>query len=91
MTHLPSSMRTKRRYIHIQGGSKEAIEHVLLNNLGTFGWAKAEPLFVSVPEIDGIVLSIDRTALDNVRAALELSQEKMIITRVSGTIKGLQK
>ena len=91
MTHLPSSMRTKRRYLCIQGGNKETIERVLLLHIGTLGWAKAEPLFVSVPEIDGIVLSIDRAALDNVRAALELSQEKMKIIRVSGTIKGLQK
>jgi len=90
MTQLPPSMRTKRRYIQIQGGSRESIEGILLLHLGTFGWAKAEPLFVTVPEIDGIVLSVDRAALDNVRAALELSKEKMIITRVSGTIKGLR-
>ncbi len=89
MTHLPSSMRTKRRYLCIQGGSKEEIERVLRLHLGTFGWAKAEPLFVSVPESDGIVLSIDRASLDIARAALELSPEKMRITRVSGTIKGL--
>jgi len=90
MTQLPPSMRTKRRYIQIQGGSRESIEGILLLHLGTFGWAKAEPLFVTVPEIDGTVLSVDRASLDFVRASIELSKERIRVIRVSGTIKGLR-
>lgn len=87
---LPASMRTKRRYLRIQGGTKEVIERALLQGLGTLGWARAAPLFVTVPALPGIVLSVDRRYLNDVRAALELAPERITVTRVSGTLKGLE-
>ena len=88
---LPASARIKRRYLLIQGGGKSVIEKAIIAALGTFGWSRAAPLFVSVPRVSDVVLSIDRSALDEVRAALELAPEKLEVRRVSGTIKGLQK
>ena len=91
MTRLPSSMRINRRYVSILGGDKEIIERALLSGLGTLGWAKGAPLFVTVEGSKNVVLSIDRGSLDAVRAAFELAPQRLTITRVSGTIKGLEK
>lgn len=88
---LSSSARTKRRYLHILGTNKSAVERVMLAGLGTIGWSRAAPVFVTSSNLSGVVVSVDRRSLDAVRAALELAPERMKITRVSGTIKGLNK
>jgi len=90
MTRLPSSMRINRRYVSILRGDKEVVERALLSGLGTLGWAKAAPLFVTIEGSKNVVLSIDRGSLDAVRAAFELAPQKIVIIRVSGTIKGLR-
>ncbi len=86
---LPSSARTKRRYLRVVG-SRDQIEHALMTHLGTLGWSRAAPLFITVRRIRETVVSIDRASLDAVRAALELSPEKLKVVRVSGTIEGLR-
>lgn len=83
-----SSEKIKRRYLLVRG-SKEDIEKAILDYIGILGWAKASPVFVEMKGNEKIVLSVDRKQLDNVRAALEVSEKKIGILRVSGTIKGL--
>lgn len=87
---LQPSMRTKHRYLLIQASSKAAIEQALLDALGTLGWAKASPLFVSHTGSQ-FILAVARQSLQDVRAAFELSKENIHILRVSGTLKGLEK
>ena len=85
MKKLKPSLRDKKRYI-LLNEKKEVIERVVLDYLGILGWAKAAPRFL---DIDGkTVLAIKREEIDNVRAAFELGNIKIL--RVSGTIKGLK-
>lgn len=88
---IKSSAKIKRRYILIQG-EKSEVEKTILDYLGILGWAKASPVFVdTLKATEKIILSIDRKALADVRAAFEVSDTKAKILRVSGTLKGLRK
>jgi len=82
-----ASARIKRRYLLIEG-SKEDVEKAILDYIGILGWARATPIFV-VSKKKGIILSVDRKEIINVRAAFEASSNKIKVIRVSGTIKGL--
>lgn len=88
---LKPSAKIHRRYLLIEAESAEKVKQALLESLGEIGWAKASPMFVKVkPVAEGkIVLAIAREELNNVRAAIELSKDKIKVVRVSGTIKSL--
>ena len=85
MNKINSSLRTKKRYLFIQG-KKEDVEKAILDYLGILGWGKASPVFV---ESKNLILAINREEIENVKAALELADLKVL--RVSGTLKGLKK
>lgn len=86
------SEKIKRRYILIKKGSKKDIEKAILDYIGILGWAKAKPVFVkSKGNVKGIILSVDRKELDNIKASFAISKKNIEVERVSGTIKGLQK
>jgi RNase P/RNase MRP subunit POP5 len=57
--------------------------------VGILGWTKAIPQFLENKE--GVILAVERKALNDIRAAFALSKEKIKVKRVSGTIKGLSK
>lgn len=80
------SAKIHRRYLLLQAKSKEEIEKAILDYIGILGYAKAKPFFVSGKKI---VLAIDRTSINDVRAAFELSPADIKVLRVSGTLKGL--
>lgn len=84
------SEKIKRRYFLIKAISKEEVERAILDYLGILGWAKATPFFVKEDENE-MILAIDRKAVNDVRAAFELSPANIKILRVSGTLKGLKK
>ena len=86
---IKSSAKTKRRYILIQS-TKEKIEKTILDYIGILGWAKSSPQFVKTKS-KNIVLAVETKSLADVRAAFELSSEKIKILKVSGTLKGLEK
>ena len=81
------SERAKKRYLLIQG-QKEDIEKSILDYLGILGYAKANPIFVN-RKTDKTILSINRKEIDNVRASFEVSNPRIKVLRVSGTLKGL--
>ena len=84
---IKASARINRRHLLIEGAGKKEIEDAILEFVGVLGWAKAAPVIL---ESDGdVILSIDRKELNNIRAAFEMSEKKMKILRVSGTLKGL--
>jgi RNase P/RNase MRP subunit POP5 len=89
LSKLKPSMKLKRRYLLIDAESKEVVDKVILDYIGILGYAKAAPVFVKYDK--GIVLAVERKSLDNVRASFELSNEKIKVLRVSGTLKGLKK
>lgn len=87
---LQPSLQSKRRYLLIRGAGKEEIEQAILDYVGILGWAKAAPFFIG-GEGKEIILAVERKEIDNIKAALALSAEKINVIRVSGTLKGLGK
>lgn len=88
---IKPSEKTKRRYLLLNAKSKKQIEQVILDYIGILGWAKAAPLFVKNTIDSNYILSIERKSINDIRASFEISQEKIDVLRVSGTIKGLRK
>jgi len=86
---LIPSMKIKRRYILFNTNNQEQIEQVVLDSLGTLGWAKTSPVFIK--DEGKLVLSVKSSSLDELRAALELSDKELKVLAVSGTLKGLRK
>ena len=86
---LIPSMKIKRRYIIFNTNNQEQIEQVILDSLGTLGWAKTSPVFIK--DEGKLVLSVKSSSLDELRAALELSDKELKVLAVSGTLKGLRK
>ena len=87
MLSLKPTMCANRRYLLIRGTKKE-IEYAFLEYIGVLGWANAAPVFVSSHDGREIV-AVNREALNDVRAALALAKDELIVLRVSGTLKGL--
>jgi RNase P/RNase MRP subunit POP5 len=91
---LKPSATISRRYLLLEGGSRDSIEKIILDYVGVLGWARASPMFVDIrkEKLRGkVILAIERGSLDEIRAAFEMSREKIKIIRVSGTLKGLEK
>ncbi len=90
MKPLKPSHREHKRYLLISGrdASKENIEEAILKFIGVLGYAKASPQFVK-SKGEKIILSINRSELDKIRAALMLSGTDMRVERVSGMINKL--
>ena len=94
MKALKPSHREHKRYLLISGrdASKENIEEAILKFIGVLGYAKASPQFVKADKPglkDKMVLAINRSELDKVRASFLLSGKDMRIERVSGIIRKL--
>ncbi len=84
---INSSLRTNRRYLLIESDSKKDIEDALKEYLGVLGIAKSKLEFI---EGEKYIISIDRKMVDWVRASFEMSDKKIKIKKVSGTLKGLK-
>ena len=87
---IKPSAKINRRYLMIGAANKETIEKTILEYIGILGWAKAAPKFVKSSSRN-CILAIERKSLTDVRAAFELSEKKIQVLKVSGTLKGLQK
>lgn len=91
MKSVNASSKIKRRYLLVKAENRESVQKALLEGLGTLGMAKAMVVFVTVKGREKeLVFSVERDALDSVRAVFELAREEIQILRVSGTIKGLE-
>lgn len=91
---IKPSAKIKRRYILLEGCSRQEAEKVILNYIGILGWAKAGCVFVAnVKELkkDHVVLAIWRKSLNDIRAAFEVSDSGINVLRISGTLNGLSK
>lgn len=84
------SAKINRRYLLLNAKDKSSVEKVILDYIGMLGWAKAVPHFVENLE-KKLILAIERKSLEDIRAAFEISSEKIKIQKVSGTLKGLKK
>jgi len=89
MKPLKPSMREKKRYLLVKGKNpKENIEKAVKDFVGVLGMSKLGLGWIKTGK-DSAILSINRKMVDNVRASLVVWPEKMTVTKVSGTLKGL--
>ncbi len=90
MKALKPSHREKKRYLLISGkdANIKEINDAVLKFVGILGFAKASPMFVKLekPKQGKIVISINRSELDKIRASFLLSGKNIRIERVSGGI-----
>ncbi len=88
MKPLKPSLREKKRYLFVKGNTED-IEKAILNFIGVLGMSKTALAFIKK---DGnfAIISINRGALNEVRASLAVWPEKIEVLRVSGTLKGLR-
>ena len=91
MKSLKPSMRENKRYLLVKGENlKTNIEKAILEFAGMQGMSKACLNFIEAKK-DSAIVSVNREAVDSVRASLVVFPEKMEVLRMSGTIKGLKK
>ena len=88
MKSLRPTLREKKRYLFVKGNPNE-IEKAVLDFIGVLGMSKSALAFIK-KERDSAVVSINREMLNEIRASLAVSPEKLEVLRVSGTLKGLR-
>ena len=86
---LKPSMKENKRYLSIRGKNlNENIEKAILDFIGILGMSKAGFRWIKTGK-DFAIISINREALDKVRASFCVFAEKISVENVSGTLKGL--
>ena len=87
MKPLKPSMKEHKRYLLIRGKNlKTQVEAAIRDFIGALGLSQSGLNFIK-----NNVISINRKMVDKVRASLALSESKIEVLKVSGTLKGLGK
>jgi RNase P/RNase MRP subunit POP5 len=91
MKSLIPSHKENKRYLLVRGKElKKNIEKAISDFSGTLGLSKCGLSFISSnSENNSAVICINREAVHLVRASLVVFPEKIEVTKVSGTLKGL--
>jgi RNase P/RNase MRP subunit POP5 len=91
MKLLKPSNRERKRYLLIIGEeiNFKKIEECIIDYIGILGHAKASPQLIRVIR-KGIIISINREMLNNVRASFLISGRDIKVIKVSGSIKNLK-
>jgi RNase P/RNase MRP subunit POP5 len=88
---LKPSMKENKRYLLVKGKNlKENIEKAILEFSGVLGMSKTGLGWIKNDK-DSAIISINREAVDLVRASLCVFKEKITVEKISGTLKGLRK
>ena len=91
MKPLKPSMQEDKRYLLVEGKNLEKnIEKSILDFVGVLGRSKAGLKLIKTGREYAIV-SLNRQAVNEIRASFSLWPEKIIVKKVSGTLKGLKK
>ena len=89
MKPLKPSAREKKRYLLVRGKDlNKNIERAILDFIGVLGMSKCGLSWIKSGK-NFAVICINRGMLDSVRAGLCAWHEKIIVEKVSGTLKGL--
>jgi RNase P/RNase MRP subunit POP5 len=89
MKSLKPTMREKKRYLLVEGAVSD-IEKAIYDGIGVLGVSKAG--FSQVKTGKGfVVIAVNREAVDSIRACFAIWPKEIIVKRVSGTLKGLNK
>ena len=87
---LKPSMKENKRYLSIRGKNlNENIEIAIFDFIGILGMSKTRLHWIKKGK-DFVIISINREALDKVRASFCVFSEKISVENVSGTLKGLR-
>jgi len=91
MKSLKPSIRENKRYLLVHGENlKENVEKSILEFIGILGMSKTGLSFVKHDK-NTAVISVNREAVDSVRASIAVFPKKMEVSGVSGTLKGLKR
>lgn len=91
MKSLKPSAREKKRYLLVKGKNlKINIEKAILDFIGVLGMSKTGLGWIK-SDSSSAVICVNRKMVDSVRASLCVWPEKMIVEKVSGTLKSLGK
>ncbi len=83
---LKPSMREKKRYLLLDTNAKrEDIEKAILDFIGILGYAKSGLYFVN-----NKLIAINREMVNEVKASFVLSKNKIIVKKISGSVKNLK-
>jgi len=90
MKPLKPSQRENKRYLLVKGKNlNKNIERAILDFIGVLGMSKTGLGFIKSNK-DSMIIAVNREAVNEVRASLCIWPEKIIVEKVSGTLKGLK-
>ena len=89
MKPLKPSIREKKRYLLVKGDIKD-IEKAILEGIGVLGMSKTGFGWIKTGK-ESAVISINREALNHVRASFAIWPKKIEVEKVSGTLRGLRR
>jgi len=88
---LKPSMRENKRYLFVKGKNlKENIEKSILDFTGVLGMSRTGLGWIKTGK-DFAIISVNREAVNEVRASFVVFSERISVEKVSGTLKGLEK
>ena len=88
MKPLKPSIRERKRYLLVKGDIKN-IEKAILEGIGVLGMSKTGFGWIKTGK-ESAVISINREALNHVRASFAIWPKKIEVEKVSGTLRGLR-
>lgn len=89
MKSLKPSMRENKRYLLVKGNVQD-IEKAILDAIGVLGTSKTGLGWIK-KEKESAIISINREALNDVRASFALWPSEIRVLRVSGSLKKLKR
>ena len=89
MKPLKPSMREKKRYLAVRGNVGH-IEKAILEFIGVLGMSETGLGWIKSGK-NSAVISVNREAVNKVRASFAAFRENIIVEGVSGTLRGLGK
>ncbi len=87
MKSLKPSMRENKRYLLVKGKVGD-IEKAILDFIGVLGMSRTGFSYIKVNK-NSAIISVNREAVNEVRASLCVWPEEISVEKVSGTLKGL--
>lgn len=90
MKPLKPSMRESKRYLLIKGENlKEKTQKAIFEFLGVLGLSETGLRFIKLNK-NSAEISVNRNALNKVRASFAITKQPIRIEKVSGTLKSLR-
>ena len=87
---LKPSMKENKRYLFVKGKNlKENIEKAILDFIGILGMSKTGLNWIKTGK-DQTIISVNREAINKVRASFCVFNEKISVEKVSGSLKKLK-